>query len=179
MCLFAWADFIDAQMFSQQIQTVRSRPCFSLWNHSYCFDLQPKPLAHFDVGIQWQHQLGKKREEGGSGVYNPPCCQIQVIHWDLRKNGFQEGWANNRTDREDKDKIEQIILLVFSNFSKDADTEPRIEALRLIKLAEFLSSTKWVVKHCRFDSDVLWRIEGVRVIASSSSTQKQPLYGFR
>lgn len=45
------------------------------------------------------------------------------------------------TDQEDKDKTEQIILLVFSNYSVEADTESRIEASLLIKPAEFLSST--------------------------------------
>lgn len=61
------------------------------------------------------------------------------------------------TDQEDKDKTEQIILLVFSNYSVEADTESRIEASLLIKPAEFLSSTKkWSVKHCRFDNDILW-----------------------
>lgn len=66
--------FSFAQTFSQQKQTVRSRPCVSLWNYRYCPDLQPKPMTYFDVGTQWQDYLWKREEEarggggGGAGV---------------------------------------------------------------------------------------------------------------
>lgn len=93
-CLFAWADFIDTQMFSQQIQTVRSRPCFSLWNHSYFVDLQPKPLTHFDVGTQWQHHLGgKKEKKGGLRGFQP-----SLLPDSSNPLGFEEKWLPAGTD---------------------------------------------------------------------------------
>lgn len=63
---------------------------------------------------------GEKRgSSSGEGEYNPPC-QIEVIHWDLRKNGFQRGQTNKRTDQEEEDmKILIIILIAISSTSLD------------------------------------------------------------
>lgn len=62
----------------------------------------------------------KRGSSSGEGENNPPYCQIEVIHWDLRKNGFQRGRTNKRTDQEEEDmKILIIILIAISSFSLD------------------------------------------------------------